>query len=92
VDGLFLRFISFYDEMLLNKSLSLNDRLPEVFFNFSDKLLAFVSSRLQSKFLEYFHNKWDNLILGEVIKNLDTLEVNSSNSQEEKGWTYGLPL
>jgi hypothetical protein len=89
-DSLYAKFIHFYENMLLNKNLSINDRIPEMFFNFSDKLLSFVSAKVQTKFLEYFYNKWDNLILGDVVNKLFLLEGN--NDQEEAGWTFGLSV
>jgi hypothetical protein len=78
---LYLKFIHFYENMLSNKALDINIRVPEIFFNFSDKLLSFVSSKVQTKFLEYFNNKWDTLILGEVVIKLFLLE--SNNDHEE---------
>jgi hypothetical protein len=88
-DGLYIKFVSFYENMLLNKSLTMNERVPEIFFNFSDKLLTFIFSKVQLKFLEYFNNKWDTLILGQIVNNLDFID---SANQEEIGWTFGLPV
>lgn len=90
-DSLVSKFFYFYEDMLMNNSLSINERIPEVFFNFSDKLLSFVSLKVQSKFLEYFNNKWDTLIINEVINDVSSLEE-TSEQQDSKGWAFGLTL
>lgn len=93
LDGLFLKFIEFYDTLLLNKSLSLEKRVPEIFFSFYEKLLTFIVLRFQGKFLEYFLNKWDNLIFKEINSHLD-LSANSLvfGSNENANWVYGILL
>jgi hypothetical protein len=86
-DGLVSKFFYFYEDMLLNNSLSINERMPEAFFNFSDKLLSFVSLKVQSKFLEYFNNKWDSLIINEVIVDVSNLEEDA-DQQSAQGWIF----
>lgn len=66
-DGLFAKFTSFYESLLLNKGLNLYQRLPESFFSFYEKLLNFIFLKFQGKFLDYFLKKWDDLILSEVL-------------------------
>lgn len=93
LDGLFLKFINFYDKLLLNKTLSLEKRVPEIFFSFYEKLLTFIVLRFQSKFLDYFLNKWDNLIFKEINSQL---ELNSNSltfgTNENANWVYGILL
>jgi hypothetical protein len=89
IDGLFLKFINFYENLLLNNSLPLVKRIPEVFFLFCEKLLNFMINKFYSKFLDYFLNKWDNLIFKEITLSLEVNNLGSSNSAENLSWTYG---
>jgi hypothetical protein len=92
-DGLFFKFVQFYDGLLLNKSLTLEKRVPEIFFSFYEKLLTFITIRFQGKFLEYFLHKWDILIFNEINSQLD-LSSNSLSvgSDKNEGWVYGAGL
>jgi len=91
LDGLFFKFLNFYQGLLLNNSLSLMKRVPEVFFSFYERLLTFIVVRFQAKFLDYFLYKWDNLIFKEINSQLD-VSFNSFAfaSNENTNWTYGI--
>lgn len=93
LDGLFVKFLQFYEGLLLNKNLSLEKRVPEIFFSFYEKLLTFIVLRFQGKFMDYFLNKWDTLIFKEINSHLD---LNSNaltfGSNENTNWSYGILL
>jgi hypothetical protein len=87
---LILKFINFYEDFKSENFINIEEKLPENMFLFYDRILGFITTKLQLKYLDYFSNKWNFVLTNEIITYFSN-ETGTflENAQSSEGWIYG---